>query len=917
MKIIPTVKKSLGIVVLGWLSISAIAKNVDVDIPYQKYVLDNGLRVIVHEDRKAPIVAVSVWYNVGSKDEPKGRTGFAHLFEHLMFNGSENYNDEYFKPFHQVGATGMNGTTWFDRTNYFQNVPTPALEMALWMESDRMGHLLGAIDQAKLDEQRGVVQNEKRQGDNQPYGKSEYRILEGLYPAGHPYRHSTIGSMDDLNAASLDDVKTWFKDYYGAANAVVVLAGDISPEKGRELVNKYFGDIPAGPEVTRMNAWIPTRQHNTLEEMYERVPQARIMKVWALPGRNEKETALLNLAARILGSGKNSRLYQELVYKNQLASNVSVDVEEHLLTSKFTVDVTLKPGADRQKAEAIMNRVLADFKKKAPSKDELLRAQTGIKAATIRGLEQVGGFNGKASILARGELYANDPGFFKKRLGWIADATTKSIQKVSNKWLADGFYQLAVLPYPEYKVAKSTVDRSKGLPQIGDLPQLKFPTVQRAKLKNGIEVVLAESNATPVVNVTLQFDAGYAADSSGFKLGTASYTMSMLDEGTDDKNALEISAEAEKLGANIYTSSNLDMSSVNLSALKSNLKDSVELFAEIVREPAFKQGEIDRLRGRWIAGIKQEKVQPVNIALRNLPPLIYGDKHAYGIPLTGSGTEESIQSLTREDLQKFYKTWLRPDNAKLFVVGDTKMDEILPILNRELGSWKAPKAALPTKNISDVLVAEKRVIVIDKPGAPQSLILAGELAPATGVDNNIAIQAMNDIIGGQFTSRVNMNLREDKHWAYGAYTFMFDARGQRPFMVYAPVQTDKTGASVKELVRELSEFNGDKPATQDEMFKTIKNNVNSLPGAYETSGAVMQSLLANDRFNRPDDYVAKLTDKYNNLKLPEIKAAAKQVINPDKLTWMIVGDKKEIVKQLKDMELGEMIFMDADGNVLK
>ena len=391
----------------------------------------------------------------------------------------------------------------------------------------------------------------------------------------------------------------------------------------------------------------------------------------------------------------------------------------------------------------------------------------------------------------------------------------------------------------------------------------------------------------------------------------------MLDEGTEDKNALEISSAAELLGATINTSTNLDMSSVALSALKSNLKDSLELYAEVIQEPTFSQDEIDRLKSRWISGIQQEKAQPVNIALRNLPPIIYGKEHAYGIPLTGSGTEESIQSLTRADLQKFYKTWIRPDNAKIFVVGDTKMKEILPLLNRQFGSWKAPKVALPTKNVSDVMVADRKVVVINKPGAPQSLILAGELAPSTGADNNIAIEAMNDIIGGQFTARVNMNLREDKHWAYGAYTFMFDARGQRPFMVYAPVQTDKTGDSVKELLKELNQFIGDKPATQDEMFETVKNNINRLPGAYETNSAVMNSLLSNDRFNRADDYVPTLTDKYNGLNLQQVNAAAKQVVKPKNLTWMIVGDKDEIVKQIKDIDLGTMIFMDTDGNILK
>ena len=291
----------------------ATAQVPDVDIPYESFQLENGLTVVVHEDRKAPIVAVSIWYGVGSANEPAGRTGFAHLFEHLMFNGSENYNDDYFGPFEQVGATGMNGTTWFDRTNYFQTVPTPALDMALWMESDRMTHLLGAVDQERLDEQRGVVQNEKRQGDNQPYGMVEYSQLRALFPEGHPYAHSTIGSMEDLDNASLEDVQEWFRQYYGASNAVLVLAGDIDAEEARPLVERYFGDAPVGPPLTRMDQWIPEREYDTTEVMYDDVPQPRIYRTWVVPGRITQERAELEVFATVLGGGRTSRLYRDFV----------------------------------------------------------------------------------------------------------------------------------------------------------------------------------------------------------------------------------------------------------------------------------------------------------------------------------------------------------------------------------------------------------------------------------------------------------------------------------------------------------------------------------------------------------------------------------------------------------------------------
>ncbi len=915
-----TFKRLLTTGIISLLGLSQIATaTTDVDIPFDKFTLDNGLTVIVHEDRKAPIVAVSVWYKVGSKDEPTGKTGFAHLFEHLMFNGSENYNDEYFKPFHQVGATAMNGTTWFDRTNYFQNVPTPALDMAMWMESDRMGHLLGAIDQAKLDEQRGVVQNEKRQGDNRPYGTIEYSVLENLFPAGHPYQHSTIGSMEDLDAASLEDVKSWFKAYYGAANTVLVLAGDIDTKTAREKAEKYFGDIPPGPPVTRVTSLVPDRTITTSEVMLERVPQTRILRYWAVPGRTTQENADLTLAAYVLGDGKNSPLYQELVYKTQMASNASVDLEQHSLTSMLSVDVMLNPDADEAKANAIIDKVLATFMANGPSTEELNRAVTKIRGRTIRGLEQIGGFGGKATALARGELYADDPGFFKTRLKWLNTATAAAVKKTANSWMTDGAYHLTVRPFDKFEPSVSSVDRSKGLPIVGDLPKVRFPEIQRATLKNGINIILAERHTVPVVNVALQFDAGYAADSTGAKLGSSSFTMAMLDEGTKTRSALEITELAETLGANINSNSTLDTSEVRLNALKENLKASLDLMADITLNPVFDQQEIDRLRGRWLSNIQQEKIQPVQIALRMLPPLLYGKDHAYGIPFTGSGTEDSIKSLNRDDLLNFHKAWIRPDNATVFVAGDTTMDEILPLLEKEFGKWKAGRTAIARKHIPEVNLPEKgRIIIVDKPDAPQSLILAGSLAPSTRADNNLAINAMNDIIGGNFNARVNMNLREDKHWAYGAYTFMNDAEGQRPYMVYAPVQTDKTAASVNELVKELTNYIGDNPATPAELDKTIKNNVNKLPGQFETANAVLASMMSNSRFDRPDNYVSTLTERYGKLKLENIQGAAEQVVHPDKLTWLIVGDRGEIEKQLKaeKIDLGSITVMDADGNVV-
>lgn len=889
----------------------AQSRRPELNLDYDRFTLDNGLTVIVHEDRKAPVVAVSVWYHVGSKNEPEGKTGFAHLFEHLMFNGSENYDDEWFEPLQRVGATSINGSTWLDRTNYFETVPTPALDLVLWMESDRMGHLLVAVTQKKLDNQRGVVQNEKRQGDNQPYGRVNYNLYEGLFPPGHPYRHSTIGSMDDLNAASLEDVKQWFQDYYGPNNAVLALTGDIDAATAREKVERYFGDIPAGPEVDTYETWIPERTINTHEIQYDEVPAVLANRVWAVPGRNTRDRALLEIAADVLGRGRNSRLYLDLIYNRQLATSVDIGVSEFELASVFDLAVTLNPDEPADVASEAIDRILAEFLANGPTEDELARSVTGINASVVRGLEQV---NGQANVLAQGELYAGDPLFIERYLDWINAATPEAVREAASAYLGDGWHQVDVVPNERFTTESSGVDRSGGLPAPPtEMPNLTFPAIQTDTLSNGIGVVLAERHAVPIVALSIEFDAGYAADSGG-KLGVASFAMSMLDTGTETRNALEIAAEAERLGANLSADSDIDSSSVSLNALSNELEGSVELWADIIRNPVFDQTEIDRLRGRWIANIAQEKAQPVGLALRLLPPAMYGPGHAYGVPFTGSGTEESIATITRDDLTTFKEQWLRPDDATVFIAGDTTLDEIKPLLERAFRGWNAPATAPPSKNIAEVaLPSFPRFIVIDKPGSPQSLILAGHLAPGLGTERDLAIDAMNDVLGGSFTARVNMNLREDKGWSYGAQTLFRNATGQRPFLVYAPVQTDRTGDSIVELIAELNAIERDRPISPEEMARVIAGSMRELPGRFQTINAVLASLVSSARYGRPLDYASTLAQRIEALQIEDLQSAANDIVRPNSLTWLIVGDLDAIRGQLEAHDIGPIEIWNDDG----
>ncbi len=888
-------------------------RTAEIDIAYTEYTLDNGLRLIVHEDDKAPIVAVNVWYHVGSKNEQPGRTGFAHLFEHLMFNGSENYDDDYFKPFERVGATGINGTTYFDRTNYFQTVPKSALDLALWMESDRMGHLLGAVTQEKLDEQRGVVQNEKRQGDNQPYGKTEYYILEGVFPEDHPYSWSTIGSMEDLEAATLEDVHEWFRSWYGPNNAVLVIAGDVDADDVRDRVEKYFGDIPPGPEQAKLKRWTVRLDQDKREIIEDQVPQARIYRVWGAPEFRAEDADLLQLADGVLTSGKNSRLYQRLVYEDQLATDVGAYQFAGDIGGFYMLQASAQPGGDLAAVEAAIDEELARFLDEGPSESELERVRTQIRAGVVRGLEQVGGFGGKSDVLAQNAVYAGDPGFYATSLERLDAATPESVRAAAERWLGAGSYALEVHPGAPRSAAGEGVDRS-ALPTVDSFPEVDFSDFERAELDNGMQLIVATRSAVPVVNFGLLLDAGYASDQFALP-GTASLAMAMLDEGTRRRNALEISDEAQRLGANIGAGSGIDTSSVSLSALKDNLDDSLDLFADIVLNPAFPEDELERLRKQTLARIQQEKTRPVSLALRLFPALLYGDEHAYSLPLTGSGTEESVAAIDRQTLVDWHRTWFRPNNATLVVVGDTTMAEIRPKLERLFDRWR--RGDTPEKNLSEVALRDgQHVYLVDRPDSEQSIIFAGNIAPPPGNANEIAIEAMNEIIGGSFTSRVNMNLREDKGWAYGALTFLRNARGQRPFIAYAPVQTDRTADAMAELRRELVEYLDVAPPTADELAKVKDNNTLSLPGRWETAAAVLRDISELATYDLPDDYWSTYAESVRGLSLEQVEAAAATVIRPDNLVWVIVGDRARIESEIRALELGPLTLLDADGRPL-
>ena len=886
----------------------------DINIQYQKFVLDNGLTVIIHEDHKAPVAALNIWYHVGSKNEKPGKTGFAHLFEHLMFTGSENFKDNYFQAMERIGATDLNGTTSSDRTNYFENVPTSAFDIALWMESDRMGHLLGSVDQARLDQQRGVVQNEKRQGEDQPYGITDELITKSTYPAGHPYSWTVIGSMEDLSAASLDDVKEWFKTYYGPSNVVLVVAGDVNTQDALEKVKKYFGDIPAGPPTSKQKTWIAKRTGSQQQVVQDRVPQPRIFKVWNVPEWGSKESTQLDLLSSILTSGKTSRLYKRLVYDEQVATRVSSYIDDREIGGQFYIDVMLKPGQDVNKISKEIDEDIAKILQSGPTEKELEKAKTEYFANFIRGIERIGGFGGKSDILARSMTYKGNPDYYKVVLSQVKDATVEDIQNTAKDWLSDGVYELDVLPFATYSVTGTDADRTH-IPNEETAPEVKFPDIRQFQLSNGLKVLLAERHSIPVVNCRLIVDAGYAADQNSIP-GTAKLAMGMIDEGTKNRTALQISDDLNSLGAWLSAYSSLDNSVVSLSALKSNLDASLDIFSDVILNPTFPEDDLSRLKKQQIVDIQQEKATPILMAIRVLPGLLYGSNHAYGNPLTGSGFENGVAKISREDLTKFYNAWFKPNNATLVVVGDITENEIKPKLEKLFNNWKPGE--LSKKEIGKVEQSSKpRVYILDRPGSAQSVVIAGDLAVPKNNPDEVAIQTMIDALGGTFTSRINMNIREDKHWSYGAHTVIIDARGQRTLVAYAPVQTDKTKETMIEINKELTDVTSTRPINNEEFMKNKKNTILSLPGQWETMNSVLGSISSIVEYSLPTDYYQKYSSMVQNLTLEQVDNSASQVVSPQSLVWVIVGDRSKIEEGIKSLNYGEIKFLDGDGNIVE
>jgi zinc protease len=877
------------------------------ELPYTRFVLRNGLTLIVHEDRSAPIVTVHLWYHVGSKNEPPGRSGFAHLFEHLMFNGSENFNDDFFKATQKIGATSQNGTTNYDRTNYFQNVPKEALDSILWLESDRMGYLLGAVDQAKLNEQRGVVQNEKRQGENQPYGLVNERIIAATYPKGHPYGHSVIGSMEDLNAASLNDVREWFRTWYGPSNAVLVLSGDVNPEEARAKVEAYFGAIPPGPPVSKPKAWVPKLTTPQREEMFDRVAAPRIYRVWNVPELGHPDGEPLDAIAYALAGDKNARLTRRLVHVEQVATSVAAANGQNEIAGQFRIVVTAKPDADLAYIEKAIDEELAALLAEGPSPGELERVKVQTVADLVRQLERT---SSKASLLATWETFIGDPDGWKASLERLKAVTAANAATVAARWLDEGSYTLVVRPFPDFAASGKPVDRS-AMPAPGAIADAQFPDFRTARLSNGLRVLHVKRDGAPMVNMRLIVDTGYGEGDAGDPPGLGPLAMSLLDEGAGRRSGLEIADELDRLGASLFVSGGGETTSVDLSTLTIALDPALDIFADVIRRPSFNVADFDRLRQQQAQSLRQSEREPNAIASRVMARRLWGDTHPYG----RLATPETLEAVTLEGAKAFHQRWFGPNNAVLLVVGEVGLEEILPKIESRFADW-APATAQRTAPTRPARPRAPEVLLIDRPGALQSVILVGSTQGPRDPESEFALSAFNAMFGGNFTSRVNMNLREDKGWSYGARSSLGGGRGPRSFVVSAPVQTDATRGALEELRKELTGVVGGRPPSAEELETVQTNAILGLSGRWENAAAVVDTLADIALFDLPPDFYDRFAAGIRGVDLDAVRSAARSLIPDQNHLWVIVGDREKIEADVRALNIGAVTVVGPNGDPL-
>lgn len=903
------------------VSMAQIAAKTDVPkIPFEKYTLPNGLQVILHVDRKLPLVTVNEWFYVGSANDSLGRSGFAHLFEHMMFQGSKNAPSGFFSYVEAAGANsiddegkgrGVNGTTNSDRTNYFEMVPSGNLEYLLWLDSDRLATLTDAMDQEKFDGQIKVVNNERNQAMNRPYGRWARLVEERLYPIGHPYHTPTIGLAEDMTASSLNDVKAFFKRYYTPNNLSLVVAGDFDPVEAKRLIEKYFGGIEPGPELERPARSMPQLNGEKVVEVNNRVSQERTYIAWHTPAMYDSGDAELDLAATILTDGISARLNQALMYDNQLAANLGAFQYSRRLSSYFCIYATAREGSRLSQIEQIVSAEIARLAKEGPTAAELDRAKVKIETGTISGLEFLSGYGGKADMLNQYNTYLGDPGNFDSELAKYRNATAESVRASVDKYLNNRNRVIARFhPERSSNVATADIDRTKA-PAFGPDKPFKAPDVKTAKLDNGLEILVVEKPELPKVSVVMATRGGSSTDPAG-KFGLATLTNRMIQRGTKTRDAIKLDETLGDLGTGISVENGLDTekTSLNMEVLKRNLGPATGLLADIVLNPSFPVAQFEREKKARIELLARQADDVYFLGALASGMMAYGADHPYGHPI--QGLHETVSSITLDDVVSYHKAYYKPGNSVLIFVGDLTMADATALAKQYFGSWPAgtvPTAAIPAPKP----MGPGKVFMIDKPGASQTLINQVLNAPERRSRDYYAFTLANAVYGGGFTNRLNLNLREDKGYAYGAYADPEHFTKAGACFTWSAVQTDKTKESVIEFFKELKGIAGERPITEKEFSAAQMTKIRGYAQQFESFARISRQLTELWVAGLPMTTLQVESDEFAKLRLPPVNAAAAKYAAPAATSILLVGDLAKIEAGIRSLNLGEIVILDREG----
>ena len=906
------------------------------DVPkleFEKYTLPNGLDVILRKDDRLPVVAVDLWYHVGPANEEKGRTGFAHLFEHMMFQCSKHVPcDQHFQLLEGAGASDINGTTDYDRTNYFETLPSNQLELALWLESDRMGYLLDKVDQAALANQQDVVRNERRQSvENQPYGLAEEAIVQSLYPAGHPYYGNVIGSHEDIQAAKLADVQNFFKQYYAPNNASLAIVGDIDVAQTKSLVEKYFGTLKKGAAVPKITAETPKITAERRKVVPSRVELPRVYMAWITPAFYKEGDADADVTATLLGGGRSSRLYKKLVYEKQIAQDVAASQYSLVLGSIFQIQVTARQGHTVEEIEKALDEELNTLRTTPPDASEVERARNTIETNIVGGLESLGGFGGVADRLNAYNHYLGTPDYLQQDVARYRAVTPATVQTFANSYLANsaraiihavpGEPQTAAqvptppAPKPGEGAAAQSVNADETwrstMPKGAPAKTVQLPTPQSATLSNGLTLLLTERRNLPLVAAAVVLRTGSDANPLD-KPGLANFTAAMLDEGTATRNALQIADQVAQLGGSLSTGSSMDATNISGRSLSKNFGAMLDLMADVTLNPSFPAEEVERQRKQRLGQLTQIRDNPSQVAAQVTARTLYGEKHPYGY--AEIGTETSVQAITRDDMSAFWKQNFVANNAALVVAGDISMADLKALAEKSFGKWQQGTPNRPA--LTTPTTIPPRVVIVNKPGSPQTQLRVATIGAARSSPDFRPLQVMNIALGGLFSSRINMNLREAHGYTYGASSQFTFRRAAGPFQVGSGVRTDVTAPSVTEIFNEIRGM-VDKPLGAEELQRAKDSLANSLAGAFETNADAVANFSNVFTYDLGLDYYTKYAQDVNRVTTDQTLAVSKKYLVPGNMVVVAVGDRKAIEPGLSKLGVGKVEIRDAEGRPSK